>query len=287
MNSKLYRTSTTVTLAGLLAVLAFGAIGFTAQAQVSDSDHDGTFWCPMRGNPCELTDYARAGACKDCGMPLVTKARYLALAKAAEENSMTLGVVLYEGFELLDVFGPLEMFAYVDRIKIHMIAEKAGEVKSGQGPSVVADYGFNDAPKLDLIMVPGGAGTMRELKNEVMLQWIRDRSAEAKITTSVCSGSAILANAGVLDGRRATSNKQFFSLATSQSKNVDWIWEARWVDDGDVVTSSGVSAGIDMSLHLIERLFGTETAEAIAVGTEYEWQRDPSRDPFAELVDKR
>ena len=105
--------------------------------------------------------------------------------------------------------------------------------------------------------------------------------------TSVCTGSALLAKAGVLDGHKATSNKQFFKLATDQSDKVEWIWEARWVDDGNVITSSGVSAGMDMALHIIDRLFGTQTAEAIAMGTEYEWQRDPTKDIFANLIEKQ
>ena len=189
--------------------------------------------------------------------------------QSLQENAKNVGVVLYEGFELLDVFGPLEMWAYVPEFKLIMIAEQAGPVKSGQGVSVIADYGFADAPELDILMVPGGAGTFPELKNQTMLEFLRTRHEQADITTSVCSGSALLAKAGILDGRKATSNKQFFSLATEQSENVEWIWEARWVDDGDVITSSGVSAGIDMALHLISRMYGEAAAQAIADGTEY------------------
>ena len=118
----------------------------------------------------------------------------------------------------------------------------------------------------------------------MMLEWLRRRAEQAEITASVCSGSAILARAGLLDGRRATSNKQFFSLATAQSANVEWVEEARWVDDGSLVTSSGVSAGIDMALALIERLWGTALAESIARLTEYEWHRDASWDPFTEFL---
>ena len=262
----------------LLACLA----AVPASAQATE-----IYWCPMRGAPCQLDDYHGPGKCTDCKMPLVTKTRYLEFNKQVEANKMTLGVVLYEGFELLDVFGPLEMFAYAPEIDIVMIAEEAGAIKSGQGPSANADYGFEDAPKLDLLLVPGGAGTFREMNNETMLSWLRERSATAEITTSVCSGSAILAKAGILDGRRATSNKQFFDLAASEGKEVEWVWDARWVDDGDIVTSSGVSAGMDMALHVIKRLFGEEAAESIAIGTEYEWQRDSTHDPFSKLIERK
>ena len=135
-------------------------------------------------------------------------------------------------------------------------------------------------------MLPGGFGTIAQLENEALLEFLRMRGDEAQVTMSVCSGSAILAKAGVLDGLRATSNKQFFALATGQGERVDWVTEARWVDAGNFVTSSGVSAGMDMALAVIERLFGSERAEAIAVLTEYEWHRDPTWDPFVKYLNK-
>ncbi len=204
-----------------------------------------------------------------------------------EKKQMTLGVLLYKDFELLDVFGPVEMFGNVgSELKIVMVAEEAGEIKSYQGPKAVADFGFDDCPHLDILLVPGGFGTLPMLNNKTTLDWIKERSAKADITTSVCSGSAILAKAGVLDGKKATSNKVYFSLATAQSGEVDWVEKARWVDDGVVVTSSGVSAGIDMALAVIARLWGEERAEQIATLTEYEWHRDPTDDPFVQYLNK-
>ncbi len=151
-------------------------------------------------------------------------------------------------------------------------------------PTVNADYDFDDAPALDLILVPGGVGFIPELENQRMLDFLASRASKAKITTSVCTGSALLAKAGVLDGHRATSNKQVFSLAVASSDKVDWQTRARWVDDGLVVTSSGVSAGMDMALAVIQRLFGEEMAEAIANGAEYTWHRDADEDPFADQL---
>jgi putative intracellular protease/amidase len=199
----------------------------------------------------------------------------------------TLGAVLYKHFELLDVYGPLEMFGSIGpELRIVTVAQQAGPVKSYQGPETVAQYGFANCPPLDLILLPGGIGTIPELSNEQMLAFLRQRSATAEVTMSVCSGSAILAKAGVLDGHRATSNKQFFSLATSQSDKVTWVAHARWVEDGTFVTSSGVSAGIDMALAVIAHLYGNERAELIAAGTEYEWHRDPNWDPFVKYLNQ-
>jgi transcriptional regulator GlxA family with amidase domain len=199
--------------------------------------------------------------------------------------SRTLGVLLYPRFELLDVCGPVEMFGNLGgRVEVVMVAEKAGAVASAQGPRLQADYSLDDCPPLELLMVPGGFGTINELRNEALLQWLRVRGAKAEIVISVCSGSALLAKAGLLDGHRATSNKQWFQLAVGNGPKVEWIKEARWVDDGDRVTSSGVSAGIDMALAVIERLYGAEAAEKIAIGTEYQWHRDPTQDPFAKFA---
>ena len=171
-------------------------------------------------------------------------------------------------------------------LRIVTVAASLGPVRSFQGPKTLAEHSFADCPKLDLILVPGGIGTFPQLANEPFLAFLRERAKRAEITMSVCSGSAILARAGLLDGRRATSNKQFFSAASSQSDKVDWVTEARWVEDGPYATSSGVSAGTDMALAIIARLYGRERAQQIAELTEYEWQSDSTRDPFAKFLNQ-
>jgi len=205
----------------------------------------------------------------------------------SEEKSRVLGAVLYEDFELLDLYGPLEMFGSIGpALRIVTVAAEPGPVRSFQGPKTVAEHGFGDCPKLDLILLPGGFGTMPQLENAAMLAFLRDRSASAELTMSVCSGSAILARSGLLDGRRATSNKQFFDIARSQGDRVSWVAEARWVEDGPFATSSGVSAGTDMALGVIARLYGRDRAQQIADMTEYEWHSDPNRDPFHRFLNK-
>jgi transcriptional regulator GlxA family with amidase domain len=199
----------------------------------------------------------------------------------------TLGAVLYPQFELLDLNGPLEMFGSLGSwLRIVTVAEQAGPVASAQGPATVAEFGFADAPKLDLVLVPGGVGTFPQLGNEALLAFLRARSGEAERMMSVCTGSALFAKAGLLDGRRATSNKQFFDLARAQGPKAEWIPEARWVEDGPIVTASGVSAGIDMALAVVASLYGKPVAEQIAELTEYEWHTDPARDPFARFLNQ-
>jgi transcriptional regulator GlxA family with amidase domain len=202
----------------------------------------------------------------------------------SDSRPRRLGAVLYPGFELLDCFGPLEMFGNMTgSVEVAMVAEKKGAVSSAQGPAAVADYGFADCPPLDLLLIPGGIGTRAEIDNPVMLDWLTQRVPRAQVTMTVCTGSALLAQTGLLDGCRATSNKMVFQWVETQWPRVQWVRQARWVEDGSLVTSSGVSAGIDMALAVIARLDGTQLSETLAVATEYDWHRDATWDPFAKI----
>lgn len=193
----------------------------------------------------------------------------------------TIGVLLFPEFELLDVFGPLEMFGMLDDIEIRMVAEKERIIASTQGPRSVIDDLIADDRAYDILLVPGGRGTRREVGNPYLLDWLRRKAAGAEYVTSVCTGSALLAKAGILDGMKATSNKLAFDWVTSQGPNVLWQPRARWVEDGKFFTSSGVSAGMDMSLALIARMFGETQARQAAHWAEYVWQNDANHDPFA------
>ena len=205
----------------------------------------------------------------------------------SKPKTRTLGAVLYEDFELLDLYGPLEMFGSIGaELRIVTVAEKAGPVASFQRPKTVAEFDFASAPTLDLILLPGGFGTIPQLEDVAMLDFLRRRAPMAEVTMSVCSGSAILAKAGLLDGRRATSNKQFFDLARAQGAAVTWVEQARLVEDGPFATSSVVSAGTDMALAVIAKLYGNEISQQITESTEYEWQQDSTRDPFVRFLNK-
>jgi transcriptional regulator GlxA family with amidase domain len=202
-------------------------------------------------------------------------------------NARTLGAILYKDFELLDLYGPLEMFGSVGpELRIVTVAEQRGGVAAAQGPQTLAEYDFASAPELDLLLVPGGIGTFSQLEGTGLVGFLQERAKRAEITMSVCSGSAILAKASLLDGRRATTNKQFFDLCAQQGPKADWVAEARWVEDGPIATSSGVSAGMDMALAQIAHLYGRERADQIAALAEYEWHDDPTRDPFVRYLNQ-
>ena len=244
-----------------------------------DADGDGA---SNRAEYLAFIDKGRAAYVKAALDPTIKpESNQTVQAPPVAPGRKIVGVVLYPGFEVLDVFGPVEMWAYVPDFQVVMISEIGGAVKSAQGVSAVADYSFADAPQLDIMMIPGGVGTRTELNNPAYLDFIRKQDAKTQLTTSVCTGSALLAKAGVLKGRKATSNKAFFSLATAQDPSVDWQGKARWVEDGKYITSSGVSAGTDMALGLVAKLYGKERAGLLAHSLEYIWSDDASNDPFA------
>jgi len=164
---------------------------------------------------------------------------------------------------------------------IRLVSEQASEVASTQGPRSVIDDRFADGRSYDVLLIPGGQGTRREVGNTGLLDWLARAATRAEIVASVCTGSALLAKAGLLDGRRATTNKLAFDWVASQGPAVQWQRSARWVEDGKFFTSSGVSAGIDMSLALVAHLCGIERARQAAHWAEYVWNESSADDPFA------
>ena len=200
------------------------------------------------------------------------------------DGKMVVGMVVFDGFELLDVFGPLEMFGGLrDQVQIVVLAEHSGSVSSSAGPAVVVDASFADAPTLDVLIIPGGIGTRREVDNKSFIGSVKALAQATPHVASICTGAAILARTGLLNGLRATTNKRAFKWVTSQGSDVQWVRKARWVEDGKYFTSSGISAGTDMALGLIARLFGPEKAQSIADSAEYRWNNNSSDDPFAKL----
>ncbi|MBW8079292.1 MAG: DJ-1/PfpI family protein [Gallionella sp.] len=197
-------------------------------------------------------------------------------------DQTNLSIVLFDQFELLDVCGPLEMFGKLtDHFQVAMVGSHTGPIVSAQGPRMLADYSYSDAATPEIVLVPGGWGTRRLVDDKEFLTWLVDWASKARYVTSVCTGSGVLAAAGLLDGYRATSNKRAFKWAQSQGPRVEWLPEARWVEDRNRWTSSGVAAGMDMALALIEHLRGGDVALSVADQVEYEWHRDSTWDPFA------
>jgi len=195
-------------------------------------------------------------------------------------------ILLFDKFETLDVFGPVEVFGRLsDIFKLNFISVNGGIVESSQNVRVDTNLYGNQNNIEKILFVPGGSGTREKVNDVNFTEFIRNMASESKYILSVCTGSALLARAGILNGKRATSNKRSFKWVVEQGQDVHWVKEARWVNDDKIYTSSGVSAGIDMALGFIGDLFGKEKALEISKGIEYMWNENSEYDPFAEMYE--
>jgi transcriptional regulator GlxA family with amidase domain len=184
------------------------------------------------------------------------------------------GLLIFEGAEELDFTGPWEVFTASAMLRDQgdravLIAEHPGPVRCSKGMRVLADHTFGDHPPLDVLLVPGGMGTRREVSNPAVIDWIQATSATVTWTTSVCTGALLLHEAGPARGRRVATHHSFED-ALQERGDITVVRDARYVVDGRVVTSQGVSAGIDMALWLVGRIHGREHARAVRRYIQYE-----------------
>ncbi len=193
-------------------------------------------------------------------------------------------VVLFEGFELLDVFGPVELFSAAPQLFALEFLGPAPLVASSQGIEVTTTHRYDSADAADIVLVPGGRGTRPLAQDAAFLGWLGEYAASAAFVTSVCTGSALLAASGLLDGYRATSNKRAFDWVAAQGERVDWVRQARWVEDRNRWTSSGVAAGMDMTAAFIAHLHGADVARSLTDYVELDVHPDATRDPFAAVT---
>ena len=193
---------------------------------------------------------------------------------------MTINLLLFDRFETLDAFGPVEMLSDMGKNRIVCCSVNGGPVRSSHGFSVDT-IPLAETEVTDVLLVPGGMGTRTLVRDESFLLALKEKAEKAAFVLTVCTGSGLLAKTGLLDGKRATSNKMAFSWVKSCSERVLWLERARWAVDGKYYTASGVSAGMDMALGFMSDRFGEEKARTIARNTEYVWNSDPGTDPFA------
>lgn len=184
------------------------------------------------------------------------------------------GLLIFDGAEELDFTGPWEVFTASSMLResadtVVLIAERPGAVRCCKGMRVLPDHTLDDHPPLDVLLVPGGQGTRREVSNPAIIDWIRKASAEATWTTSVCTGALLLHEAGPARGRRVATHRTFEDTLQARG-DVTVVRDARYVIDGRLATSQGVSAGIDLALWLVGRLHGHDHARAVRRYIQYE-----------------
>ncbi|KAG5636622.1 hypothetical protein H0H81_007390 [Sphagnurus paluster] len=227
--------------------------------------------------------------------------KYTSVANKAlnpDRHPVHFGIIVFPGFQALDVFGPLDAFntlsfAFDVPLKLSIIAETLDTVStrprtavpgaSDFDESIVPTHTYDTAPPLDVLIVPGGQGTRDPTSVQRAIDFVGKVYESLQYLITVCTGAGIAARAGVLDGRRATTNKKAWESIVALRDEVYWVAHARWVVDGKNWTSSGVSAGMDVTFAFIGHVWGDQTALDLANALEYERHTDPSWDPFAGL----
>jgi transcriptional regulator GlxA family with amidase domain len=193
---------------------------------------------------------------------------------------MNINCLLFDNFETLDLFGPVEVLGGLEEYTIKYFSMNGGIILSAHSVPVMTE----NVSSMDLsgiLLVPGGMGARTLVNDPDFISRLKSIVEKSAWCLTVCTGSGLIAKTGLLDGYNATSNKMAFEWAKSTGENVNWIYKARWVVDKKYYTSSGVSAGIDMSLGFLADRFGEERAKTKAKFIEYEWQNDKDNDPFA------
>ena len=232
----------------------------------TNTDAAKTWVCPPCGLPCDSVVYSSPGTCPRCGMALIEKSAAEAEALSAKKVAM----LVFNGVEIIDYTGPWEVFGAAG-FDVYSVAESKDPVTTAMGMKVLPSYTFADAPVPDVLLVPGG-GVQGALKSVPTLKWVAEVSAHAGRTISVCNGAFILAKAGLLDGLTATTTCHLIDNLRSNFPKVNVVNDQRYVDNGKIITTAGLSAGIDGALHVVAELLGTGEAERTALSLEYDWK---------------
>lgn len=186
-----------------------------------------------------------------------------------------LGIYLFENEELLDLAGPYEVFSVTSELnnytlfRVFTVAENKAPLRTVNGLTLVPDYSLDDHPAIDVFVIPGGVGIRKEILNERVLEWIGPVIESAEITMSVCSGAMMLARAGKLADLPFTTHHEVIQDVLEIEGSATFLDDERFVDNGKILTAGGISAGIDLSLHVVSRLYGQEVADRTALYMEY------------------
>jgi putative intracellular protease/amidase len=252
---------------------AFVARPRRAKSVLSTAQSAQTYVCPPCGLPCDKLSFDKPGSCPQCGMTLIP---------AGGEGIPTVAMLLYDGVEIIDISGPWEAFGTAGFL-VHTVAERSDPLTLVFNQKVLPDFTFENSPKADILLVPGG-GYTQAIENPRLIQWVQAKSRDVSHVMSVCTGAFILGKAGLLAGQTATATHGMIDDLLA-FPNVKVVHDQRFVDNGKIMTTGGLSSGIDGALHLISRMRGLGAAQSAALAMEYHWDPDS---PFvrASLADK-
>ena len=212
-------------------------------------------------------------------------------ADQAPQKRGNVAILIFKGVQIIDYTGPYEVFGGA-RFNVYTVAEKSDPITTAMGMTVTPKYSFGDCPKPDVLVLPGGGGYLPghggvgdQLDNPAVVKWIQDNAKEAKFVLTVCNGAFFAAKAGLLEGLEATTFYGMIDALKTVAPNTKVVSDKRYVDNGKIITTAGLSSGIDGSLYLVSKMFGKGTAQAVALNMEYNWDPE-SKYARAALADK-
>jgi putative intracellular protease/amidase len=247
-------------------LLALALSSGAASAVEPAAAHAKHYVCPPCAQPCDAKVHDKPGTCPLCGMKLVEQQEAAAPAPPRKK----VAILIFNGVEIIDYTGPYEVFGGAN-YDVFTVAETRAPVTTAMGMTVVPKHAFAEAPQADVVVVPGG-GVTEAQHSAPTLAWVKQQSTRVQQLMSVCNGAFILANAGLLDGLSATTtyiNLEKFQAAFPKVKVVD---DQRFVDNGRIITTAGLAAGIDGALHVVSKLDGLGLAQRVALAGEYDWR---------------
>jgi transcriptional regulator GlxA family with amidase domain len=194
------------------------------------------------------------------------------------KNTRNIAVLIFDNVELMDFCGPYDVFSIGNKMSlenpfnIFTVSESAGEIITQNGLSVNSKYNINNCPKIDILIIPGGQGSRKEMKNKNLLNWIKSCYLESELILSVCTGALLLANCQLLDGLSVTTHHNAIELLKQTEPKAKIVADKRFVDNGNIILSAGVSSGIDMSLYVLGKLLGQDLVLKVKENMEYDWK---------------
>jgi putative intracellular protease/amidase len=222
--------------------------------------------CPPCAQSCDTLAFDHPGACPLCGMALVEAA---SVAAVPQKERSRVAILIFNGVEIIDSMGPYEVFGAAG-FDVYTVGATKNAVTSAMGQVMTPQFTLAEAPQPDVLVVPGG-GIGSALNDSTTLAWVRTTSEKTRHTMSVCNGAFILASSGLLDGLAATTTAHNIPKLRAQYPKVHVVENQRYVDNGHIITTGGLSAGIDGALHVVERMRGLGEAQEVALSEEYPW----------------
>jgi len=255
---------------------AFGQAPQTNAKVLEELEKKEGYVCPPCGHDCLKTIFEKAGACGACGMQLADiKSVVKQLRKQPAEppsriDRKKVAILIFDGVQIIDFTGPYEVF--VSTYEVYTVAKSLEAISTNGELSVNPAYNFENCPEPDILLIPGGQ-VFKTQSDPVVLQWLRETAEKSDYVLSVCNGAFILAKAGLLKGLTATTTRPLIEGLAGAAPNIKVVHNKRFVDNGKIITSGGLSAGIDAALHVVAKIEVKQQAESIAYGLEYDWRQ--------------